>query len=99
MAASGTTRPQTVDASGPADANGKGPQAEAGVAPNSNAPMAAERPLPNRPVSRLTQAVHAGEERYLSHDSLTVPIVQTSTYTFRDTAHLVNYLEEHMFWE
>ena len=49
--------------------------------------------------SPLTQAVHAGEKRYLSHDSLTVPIVQTSTYTFEDTASLIDYMEEHMFWE
>ena len=49
--------------------------------------------------SALTQAVHAGEKRYLSHDSLTVPIVQTSTYTFEDTASLIDYMEEHMFWE
>ncbi len=49
--------------------------------------------------SALTQAVHAGEKRYLSHDSLTVPIVQTSTYTFEDTASLIEYMEEHMFWE
>ena len=38
--------------------------------------------------STLTQAVHAGEGRYLSHDSVTVPIVQTSTYTFENTASL-----------
>ncbi len=52
-----------------------------------------------RPLSPLTQAVHAGEKRYLSHDSLTVPIVQTSTYTFEDTAKLIEYMEEHMFWD
>ncbi len=49
--------------------------------------------------SALTEAVHAGEKRYLSHHSLTVPIVQTSTYTFENTAQLTNYLEEHMFWD
>lgn len=49
--------------------------------------------------SQATQAVHAGEERFRSHDSLTVPIVQTSTYTFQDTAHLLAYMDEHMFWE
>ena len=50
-------------------------------------------------LSSQTQAVHAGEKRYISHDSLTVPIVQTSTYTFEDTASLINYMEEHMFWD
>lgn len=53
---------------------------------------------PHQP-SQLTQAVHAGEERYLSHHSVTVPIVQTSTYTFKDTAALIDYVEEHMFWD
>ena len=50
-------------------------------------------------LSSQTKAVHAGEKRFLSHDSITVPIVQTSTYTFEDTASLINYMEEHMFWE
>lgn len=44
-----------------------------------------------------TQAVHAGEERYRAHDSLTVPVVQTSVYTFRNCAALVEYLDERMF--
>ena len=50
-------------------------------------------------LSGQTQAVHAGEKRYISHDSVTVPIVQTSTYTFEDTASLISYMEEHMFWD
>ena len=33
------------------------------------------------------------------HDSITTPVVQTSTYTFRDTAALVEYMEERMFWD
>jgi cystathionine gamma-synthase len=52
-----------------------------------------------RKASRLTDAVHAGEARYLSHNSLTVPIVQTSTYTFENTAALIDYVENHMFWD
>jgi cystathionine gamma-synthase len=43
--------------------------------------------------------VHAGEGRFRAHDSLTVPIVQTSVYTFADTTALTNYFEERMFWE
>jgi cystathionine gamma-synthase len=54
---------------------------------------------PPRQPSQLTQAVHAGEERYISHHSVTVPIVQTSTYTFKDTAALIDYVESHMFWD
>ena len=44
-----------------------------------------------------TAAVHAGEQRYRAHDSLTVPIVQTSVYTFDTCAALVEYLDERMF--
>ncbi len=46
-----------------------------------------------------TLAVHAGEDRYTAFHSLTVPIVQTATYTFQDTAALIEFLEERMFWE
>lgn len=45
-----------------------------------------------------TQAVHAGEHRFRSHHSLTVPVVQTAVYTFETTADLVNYTEERFFW-
>lgn len=55
------------------------------------------KPAPRKP-SQSTQAVHAGEERYRAHNSLTVPIVQTSTYTFQDTAQLVDFMDERMFW-
>ena len=64
------------------------------AAPNGQGP---EGETPS--LSSQTQAVHAGEKRYISHDSVTVPIVQTSTYTFEDTASLINYMEEHMFWD
>lgn len=45
--------------------------------------------------SASTQSVHAGERggRPRVSDSLTTPIVQTSTYTFRDTAELIAYQE------
>lgn len=46
-----------------------------------------------------TQAVHAGERRYRAHDSLTVPIVQTSVYTFKTAGALAEYYEERMFWD
>jgi cystathionine gamma-synthase len=49
--------------------------------------------------SNSTQSVHAGEQRFRSHHSLTVPIVQTSVYTFKDSAALINFTEERMFWE
>jgi len=44
--------------------------------------------------SRLsTQAVHAGEERRKPYGALTTPIVQTSTYTFRDTAEIMDFMQ------
>ncbi|KAL4423773.1 hypothetical protein ABPG75_001074 [Micractinium tetrahymenae] len=45
--------------------------------------------------SDATRAVHAGERagRPRVSDSLTTPIVQTSTYAFQDTAELLAYLE------
>ncbi|MEM7536038.1 MAG: aminotransferase class I/II-fold pyridoxal phosphate-dependent enzyme [Chloroflexota bacterium] len=43
--------------------------------------------------------MHAGEQKFRSHNSLTVPIVQTSVYTFRSADDLLNYTEENMFWE
>jgi cystathionine gamma-synthase len=40
-----------------------------------------------------TAAVHAGEPERYAYDSLTLPIVQTATYTFQNTAELVAYME------
>jgi cystathionine gamma-synthase len=42
-----------------------------------------------------TSAVHGGEPEHYAHDSLTLPIVQTATYTFKNTAELVAYMEGH----
>ncbi|MFH1084296.1 MAG: PLP-dependent transferase, partial [Chloroflexota bacterium] len=39
-----------------------------------------------------TQSVHAGEERVKPYGSLTMPIVQTSTYHFEDTAALLAHM-------
>ena len=91
MATSSATRTQNSSAAG-SDPRSDGASGPAG--PNGQGPEA-ETPS----LSSLTQAVHAGEKRYLSHHSLTVPIVQTSTFTFEDTASLISYMEEHMFWD
>jgi cystathionine gamma-synthase len=40
-----------------------------------------------------TPAVHGGVPQQFAHDSLTLPIIQTATYTFRNTAELVAYME------
>lgn len=41
----------------------------------------------------LTPAVHSGEPARFAHDSLTLPIIQTATYTFANTAELVAYMQ------
>jgi cystathionine gamma-synthase len=41
----------------------------------------------------LTPAVHGGEPKTYAHDALTAPIVQTATYSFANTAELVEYME------
>jgi cystathionine gamma-synthase len=40
-----------------------------------------------------TDAVHAGDPHRKSYDAVPMPIVQTATYTFADTAELVSYTE------
>ncbi len=40
-----------------------------------------------------TQAVHGGAERRKAFSALTTPIVQTATYTFRDTQELIDFME------
>ncbi len=44
-------------------------------------------------VGASTTAVHAGEPRCRAHDAITTPIVQTATYTFANTAELIDYHE------
>jgi cystathionine gamma-synthase len=40
-----------------------------------------------------TQAVHAGEEKRKPFGAVTTPIVQTSTYAFRDTAEILEFMK------
>jgi cystathionine gamma-synthase len=40
-----------------------------------------------------TRAVHAGEERERAYHAVTTPIVQSSTFTFRDTADMIDFME------
>jgi cystathionine gamma-synthase len=44
-----------------------------------------------------TKVVHAGEARAKPHHALTTPIVQTSTFTFADTADLVGFKEAYLW--
>jgi len=41
--------------------------------------------------SLATRAIHAGEPRQKYADSLTTPIIQTSTFTFRNSKHIEDY--------
>ncbi len=41
-----------------------------------------------------TQAVHAGEDKRKPYGSLTTPVVQTSTYTFEDTAEILSFMQQ-----
>jgi len=50
---------------------------------------------PDRNLS--TRAVHAGEARNKPYHALTTPIVQTSTFTFTDSADLVDFMEAHLW--
>jgi cystathionine gamma-synthase len=49
-----------------------------------------------KPDSLLTRAIHGGEPRVHAYDALTPPIAQTATYSFKDTAELVAYMEGHI---
>jgi cystathionine gamma-synthase len=49
--------------------------------------------MKHEPTGLSTLAVHAGEPRAKAFDALATPIVTTATYTFRDTAELVAYME------
>ena len=46
-----------------------------------------------------TLAVHAGEARQKAGDSITDPIFCASTYTFRDTQSVIDYIEQKQFRE
>lgn len=41
-----------------------------------------------------TRSVHAGEEKHKPYNTLTTPVARTSTYTFRNTAELLAFMEE-----
>ncbi|KAK9825416.1 hypothetical protein WJX81_003712 [Elliptochloris bilobata] len=78
----------------PADGNGASPSGRDGAV--EAAPVGRLTPNGGGPPSAQdTLSVHAGEKegRPRVADSLTTPIVQTSTYTFRNTAELIAYQE------
>lgn len=55
-------------------------------------------PNPNRKIQgSSTQSVHAGESRPYPHYALTLPIIQTATYTFKDTQDLSDFMNARMW--
>ena len=52
----------------------------------------------NRP-SIQTRAVHGGEQRVKPGHTITTPVFQTSTYTFKDSRELVDYMEARLWGE
>jgi cystathionine gamma-synthase len=48
----------------------------------------------NKKQSLSTRSVHAGEPRRKYADSITTPIIQTSTFTFRDSRHIEDYTKK-----
>ena len=54
------------------------------------------RSLPmNRDLS--TDCVHAGEDRFKPHDSITTPIIQSSTFVFRNSEDIRRYTQKEHF--
>jgi len=48
----------------------------------------------NKKQSLSTRSVHAGEPRRKYADSITTPIIQTSTFTFRDSKHIEDFTKK-----
>ncbi len=44
-----------------------------------------------------TDCVHAGEERFKPYDSITTPIIQSSTYIFKNSEDIHRYTQKHHF--
>jgi cystathionine gamma-synthase len=49
--------------------------------------------MSNRKWITSTDAVHAGDEKHKPFDAVPMPIVQTATYSFADTAEIIAYTE------
>ena len=53
-----------------------------------------EKKVVRNSASISTRAIHAGEPRRKYADSLTTPIIQTSTFTFRNSKHIEDYTKK-----
>lgn len=66
--------------------------------PTSTTPADAPAEVrPKREAGINTLSVHGGDDRPRAHQSIPMPIIQTATYAFADTADLVNFME-HKSW-
>ncbi len=94
-----STKTRNTEVLGPADVSG--PEWVVGAAPPGDALPARGGRTPNLQtgdgLGPSTLAVHAGEKRPNGDHSLTVPITQTATYTFADTAELREFMEARMW--
>jgi cystathionine gamma-synthase len=52
-----------------------------------------EDSVDNREQGSSTKSVHGGTQRRKAFNSLNTPVVQTATYTFRDTQELIDFME------
>jgi cystathionine gamma-synthase len=48
---------------------------------------------PKKPAGGSTRAVHGGAQRHKAFNALSTPIVQTATYTFRNTQEVIDFME------
>ena len=64
------------------------PPADVARAAGEEGSTAAPRPGPN------TLSVHGGDTRARAHQAIPMPIIQTATYAFADTADLVNFMQQ-----
>jgi cystathionine gamma-synthase len=69
------------------DQNQDRPVSDGGEPPLPDAHVLHAEPGPN------TVSVHGGDDRARAHQAIPMPIIQTATYAFADTADLVNFME------
>jgi cystathionine gamma-synthase len=67
--------------------SGEHPSADAEAAPTPAAPSTPATPGKN------TLSVHGGDDRARAHQAIPMPIIQTATYAFADTADLINFMQ------
>ena len=67
--------------------SGEHPSADAESAPTPADPSKPAAPGKN------TLSVHGGDDRARAHQAIPMPIIQTATYAFADTADLINFMQ------